>query len=102
MDDLEKRYKRNEDFVFRKINDEAILVPIRHKVGDMECIYTLNETGAFVWENLDGERPLLDIRNMILEEFEVSPEETERDLCEFLGQLKEIDAVSERARRGHG
>jgi hypothetical protein len=35
MADLELIFKRNENFVFRKIGDEMILVPIKDNVGDM-------------------------------------------------------------------
>jgi len=93
VEDLKKHYKRNENFVFRKIKNETILVPIKDNVGDMEFIFTLNEVGAFVWEHLDGKNRLLDIKNMISEEFEVSSQKAEKDLCEFVSQLKEIEAV---------
>lgn len=87
------QYKRNENIVFRKINDEAILVPIKNNVGDMGFIYSLNEVGAFVWESLDGKNRLSDIKTMMQGDFDVSPEEAERDLREFVGQLEEIGAV---------
>ena len=93
MQDLENRYKRNEHFVFRKIDNETILVPIKDNVGDMGSIFNLNEVGAFIWEHLDGRNRLLDIKDMISEEFDVSSQEAEEDLCEFVGQLKEIEAV---------
>ncbi len=93
MQDLEKHYKKNENFVFRRIENETILVPIKDNVGDMGSIYNLNEVGAFIWEHLDGKNRLLDIKNMISEDFEVSPKEAKEDLCEFLGQLREIDAI---------
>ena len=93
MEELRKQYKRNENFVFRKIKNETILVPIKDNVGDMGFIFNLNEVGAFVWEHLDGKNRLLDIKNMISEEFEVSSQEAEKDLCEFVDQLKEIDAI---------
>ncbi len=97
MEDLGKRYQRNENIVFRKINDETILVPIKENIGDMGFIYNLNELGTFVWEHLDGKNRLLDIKHMILEEFEVTPEKAEADLFDFASQLKEIDAISEGA-----
>ena len=93
MEELRKHYKRNENFVFRKIKNETILVPIKDNVGDMGFIFNLNEVGAFVWEHLDGKNRLLDIKNMVSEEFEVSSQEAEKDLCEFVDQLKEIDAI---------
>ena len=93
MEDLKKRYKKNENFVFRKIDNETILVPIKDNVGDMGFIFNLNEVGAFVWEHLDGKNRLLDIKDMISEEFEVSSQKAEKDLCEFVNELKEIHAV---------
>jgi len=93
MEGSQKKYKRNENFVYRKIQDETILVPIKDNVGDMGSIYNLNEVGAFIWEHLDGKKTLLDIRNMIIEEFEVSPKEAEEDLVAFVSQLKEIEAI---------
>jgi hypothetical protein len=95
VEDLEKKYRRNENFVYRKIQDETILVPIKNNVGDMGSIYNLNEVGAFIWERLDGEKRLLDIENMIVDEFQVSPEQARADLREFVSQLKEIDAILE-------
>lgn len=93
MEKLRKCYKRNEDFVFRQIRNETVLVPIKDNVGDLGSIYSLNEVGAFVWEHLDGKNRLTDIKDMISEEFEVSSQKAEEDLCEFVRQLKEIDAI---------
>jgi hypothetical protein len=93
MEGLQEKYKRNENFVYRKIQDDTILVPIKDNVGDMGFIYNLNEVAAFIWEQLDGKKTLLDIRNMIIEEFEVSPKEAEEDLAEFVSELKEIEAI---------
>jgi methyltransferase-like protein len=93
MQNLEQIYRRNADFVYRKIENETILVPIKNNVGDMGSIYNLNEVGAFVWENLDGKKTLDDLKNMVTEEFDVSIQDAEIDLCEFINDLKEIDAI---------
>jgi len=93
MEKLGKCYKRNQDFVFRQIRNETVLVPIKDNVGDLGSIYSLNEVGAFVWEHLDGKNRLTDIKDMISEEFEVSSQKAEEDLCEFVRQLKEVDAI---------
>ena len=95
MADLKRKYKKNKDFVFRKIGNETILVPIKNNVGDMGCIYTLNEVGAFICEHLDGKNRPLDVRNLILEEFEVPPEQAEEDLGELVDDLKKIGAISQ-------
>jgi len=98
MEALERRYIRHEHFVFRRIQDEMLLVPIKDNVGDMGCIYNLNDVGAFIWEHMDGKNRLSDIKKMMVEEFDVSSERAEDDLCEFVRQLEEIDAISYIAR----
>ena len=95
MEDLKKKYKRNEDVVFRRIGDETILVPIKNNVGDMGSIYNLNQVAAFVWEHIDGEKTVVDISNMIREEFQVSAEQAQADLCDLVSQLKEVHAIVE-------
>ncbi|CAB1073210.1 hypothetical protein D1AOALGA4SA_1796 [Olavius algarvensis Delta 1 endosymbiont] len=93
MIDLNQRYQRNENFVFRRIENETILVPIKDKVGDMGSIYNLNEVGALVWEQLDGRRTLGEIGDKIVAQFEVETREAQADICEFIEQLETINAV---------
>ena len=89
----QKRYKRDENFVFRQIESETILVPIKDNVGDMGSIYNLNPVGAFIWQQLDGEKSLPEIAAMITEEFDVSGKQAESDLNYFVDELKDIGAV---------
>ena len=95
MDFLERIYKKSDSVVFRKIGNEFILVPIRQDVGDLESIYTLNETGARIWELIDGKTKVSKIKERLVEEFEVLPEKAEKDLIEHLRQLEEIEAIIE-------
>jgi hypothetical protein len=96
MEILAKVFRKSDSIVSRKIGDEFILVPIRQNVGDLDSIYTLNETAARIWELIDGERSLRQIKSMMLEEFDVPAAEAEKDLIEHLRQLEGIKAVSER------
>ena len=93
MQALDRVYQKNQNFVFRKIDNDTLLVPIKNDVGDMDCIYNLNEMGAFVWEHLDGQKSAQDIKNLILAEFDVSVQEAESDLEKFVMQLSEIEAI---------
>ena len=90
---LEDRYQKDSSIVFREIAGEAILVPIRQNVGDLESIYTLNETASCIWTLIDGERSVRDIRDRIVAEFEVGEEEAQRDLVEFLERLETAGAA---------
>lgn len=90
MNYLEKCFDKSPNIVSRKIADEVILVPIRQNVGDLESIYTLNEVGAFIWECVDGKRHVKEIKELIVEAFDVSEEEAEKDLIDFIQQLEAI------------
>jgi len=93
MIELAQRYCRNANFVFRRIENETILVPIKDNVGDMGSIYNLNEIGALIWEQLDGERNLEAVKDKITEEYEVLPQDAAADLKAFMTDLVEIEAV---------
>ncbi|MEJ2724644.1 MAG: PqqD family protein [Deltaproteobacteria bacterium] len=95
MNILDRVYKKNDAMVSRKIGDEFILVPIRQNVGDLESIYTLNETAARIWECIDGKTRVKEIKEKLVSEFDVTSEEAEQDLVEHLHQLEAIKAISE-------
>ncbi len=73
--------------VFRRINDECLLIPLTDNIADMDSLYRLNETGVFIWEAIDGKRNIRDITAMMAEEFDVGPDEAEKDILEFLEQV---------------
>ena len=93
MQTLERVYQKNQNFVFRQIDDETLLVPIKDNVGDLGSIYNLNPVAAFVWQHLDGKKTLNDIKDLMTGEFEVSDPDAEQDLTEFVGHLEKIDAI---------
>ena len=95
MSFLDKVYKKSDSIVSRKIADEFILVPIRQNVGDLESISTLNEVAARIWELIDGKMKVREIKDKIIKEFEVTPQQAEKDLIEYLQQLEGIEAIIE-------
>ncbi|MEW6571953.1 MAG: PqqD family protein [Nitrospirota bacterium] len=92
---LARRYVKDSSVVFRKIAEEFILVPIKQKADEVDSIYTINEVAGRIWELIDGEKTLSEIKNVIIDEFEVSPEIAEIDLIEFIKQLEHIGAIKE-------
>jgi hypothetical protein len=84
---LEARYAKDPNVVAREIAGEQILVPIRKQAADMAAIYVLNETGALVWQLLDGRRSLADVTEALVQEYEVDPDTAQADLVELVDQL---------------
>ncbi|PYM83317.1 MAG: hypothetical protein DME06_03795 [Candidatus Rokuibacteriota bacterium] len=89
-------YAKHPDMVGRRIADELILVPISREVGEIDSLYVLSDVGARIWDLIDG-RPLEQVRDSIVEEFEVNEATAEEDLTVLIEQLKEIGAIRELA-----
>ncbi len=93
MEQEDARYERNQDFIYRKVVDEFVLVPIHQDVADMDCIYTLSGVGAFVWERLGGPATRAELQAAILDEYGTDPEVVAADLESFLGEMTAIGAI---------
>lgn len=93
MTDLTSIFNHDPSMVARNIAGEVILVPIRSNVGDLDSIYTLNETAAFVWEHLDGARSLAEIVEALTAEYDVDAGQAEQDVLELIAQLEAVQAI---------
>lgn len=91
----QKIYKKNPNFVSRKIEDEIILVPIKRNAQELEAIYNLNNAVAVqIWELINGKRSLAEIRNIISDEYDVDEKRLNKDLIEFIKELETIGAIA--------
>lgn len=90
---LDQKITRNPDFIFRMILDEAILVPIRKDIADLNAIFTLNEVGAYVWQQLNQPQTFGEIQTKMLTEYDAEPEIIKQDLQSYLEDMLEINAL---------
>ena len=86
-------FTKKEDIISREIAGEVILVPIREKLADMQRIFMLNSVAEYIWQRLDGEKSLEEIREGLLADFNVRKEQAEADIQEFVGELLEADVI---------
>jgi phosphopantetheine adenylyltransferase len=84
---------KNEDVVFRKIGDEYILVPIVRSAADIESMFNLNETGAALWERIDGIKKISDIIEEIKAEYESEDSQIEGDVMAFVHEMVEAKLI---------
>jgi hypothetical protein len=89
------QYRRNPNFIYREIVDEAILVPIHQDVVDMDCIYTLNDLGAFIWGLLEQPQTRDALIAAVLEAYDADPEVVTADLGLFLDEMATVGAIEE-------
>ncbi len=74
--------------IARRAGDEYILVPVTDNIADMTCIYTLNETGAFLWDHIDGSATVEDLARELAEEYDGDIETTRNDVMACLADLE--------------
>ncbi|NMC41277.1 MAG: PqqD family protein [Bacteroidales bacterium] len=79
--------------VTRKTGEEYVLVPVTGNIADMDSIYTLNSTGAFIWEQIDGKNSLEEIIAKLTEEYETDPETAGKDVLAFIEIMVGIGMV---------
>ncbi len=87
---LDTIIERKSDVVSREFNDEFIIVPIKHGVGDLDFIYRLSDVGAFIWKNIDGKNTIQDIINQITLTYQIDNTVAETDVLSFLEEIKNL------------
>ncbi|HZQ07900.1 MAG TPA: PqqD family peptide modification chaperone [Anaerolineae bacterium] len=59
--------------------------------------YTLNRTGARVWEGLQEPRRVSELRDMLVRRYDVSPEQCERELVQLLENMAQEGLIEVRS-----
>ena len=90
-------YARSPELVARNILEERLLVPIRGRLADLQCLYSLGGVAPFVWDRIDGQRPLGRILADLVERYEATEELLASDLLEFVAALEEAGLVTRSA-----
>ena len=91
---LDEYYIQDTSIVARQIADEYILVPICQSADEVEHIFTLNNVAAIIWELLDGEHSLSEIRDTLVSEFAVDSDKVQSDLLIFIDKLESIGEIN--------
>lgn len=87
MTGLKSILSQSSSIVTRKTGNEYVLVPITNNIADMNSVYTLNETGAFIWEQIDGKRCVEDIIILLTEEYDINKQKAESDVFNFIDDM---------------
>jgi hypothetical protein len=87
--DLNTVLSKSPDAASRTYDGQAtIVLPSRAEVK------VLNAIGSKVWDSIDGRRTLAQILETVLEDYEIPREQAERDMLEFVGELRTQGMVS--------
>lgn len=81
-------YKQSNQLIFRKIDEESILVPVQDNIAKMDSVYALNEVGTFVWEHINGINNINQIAELITTVFNVGINESKQSVFSLIQDLE--------------
>lgn len=84
---------RNPDFLLREVAGRQVIVPVGNAVSGFPGMITVNQTGAFLWEQLAQEQTLDALVQAITNEYEVAQETAKQDVQSFLDKLRPTGAL---------
>jgi hypothetical protein len=87
MAGLKSILSHSSSIVTRKTGNEYVLVPITNNIADMNSVYTLNETGAFIWEQIDGKRSIEEIITALTNVYDIDKQNAESDVNTFVENM---------------
>jgi hypothetical protein len=80
--------------VTRKTGNEYVLVPIANNIADMNSVFTLNDTGAFIWDLIDGKRDVEEIIGELIKEYEIDEGKAKDDVMAFIEKMNKYLIVT--------
>ncbi len=86
-------FAHSGDFVLRNVGSEAVLVPIRNRVGDLDSVYVMSPVAVRIWSLIDGVNDIDAIVARIGEEFDVDPATAAQDVNELLEALEGAELI---------
>lgn len=82
--------KLREDLILRQMGDEYVIVDPSQEVIDMSKVFTLNETAAFIWKELEGNTFTGEtIASILLQQYEVDYSQALQDATLLIKQFSE-------------
>jgi hypothetical protein len=75
-------WQKNPALAWREIDDETVIISPTESV-----MHELNETGSFLWKNIDGRRTAAELAALLAAKYEVAPSVALADTEVLLQQL---------------
>lgn len=79
--------KIKDGFILREIAGNFIVIAIGNAVKDFNGVITLNETGAFLWKQLEKGATKEQLLEALLNEYEVDNQVAEQHIDKFIDKL---------------
>ena len=86
-------YMHSGEFVLRNVGTEAVLVPIRNRVGDLDSVYVMSPVAVRIWSLIDGVNDVEAITAHIGDEYDVEPATAAQDVNDLLSALEGAELI---------
>ena len=83
--------KIKSGYILRKICDEAVVIAIGN--NDFNGMLKLNDTGAYLWEQMQGEFNTDTVKNALLKRYEMTESEAEQGANDFINTLSDVGVI---------
>ena len=86
--------KIKKNYVLKTMADEYIVVPVGEEADRIHGIIKLNETGAFLWKRMAGEKTSAEeLERILMAEYPVDGDQARKDVSVFIEQLIDIGCI---------
>ncbi len=79
---------RSASIVTRKTGNECVLIPVTNNIADMTSVYTLNETGAFIWELIDGKNSIEELIIAVVNKYDADFNVATKDVFSLIDNMR--------------
>ncbi len=87
MKDEAVKYRVKGRVVLRRIGEDRLLVPVSGDAARENCVFPLNSTGVFIWEQLSAGQLLDEVARRLADSYEVTIEQSQADCRDYAGAL---------------
>ncbi len=82
-----------EGFVLKNIADTFVVVPLGTNTVSFRSIISLNESGAFLWSQLETEKTEDELLSAMLKEYDIDEATAKEDIAAFIDNLKKAELL---------
>lgn len=87
--------KLRGEFVVRQIMDDTVAIPVGQTALQLNGMIMLNDVSKVIWQCLEQETDVESVVTALTDAFDVSREEAQADILEFLDQLRALQLLEE-------
>lgn len=92
-----------DGYMLKEIAGNYVVIPVGQNVVDYKSMLHLNETGAFIWKQLENNCTYNEVVDALMKEYEATEQEKEiivNDLNEFLAHMNSMQLLTEYVKEG--